>query len=477
MHEELAIKLEHVSKHYRLYGSQREQLCDVLGLSRIGLARPSRAQQFKALEDVSLSVPKGHRIGIIGRNGAGKTTLLKLICGNFTPTSGTVTVNGTVQALMNMGLGFHPEFTGLENVRASLQYNGLSPAEYQHALDDIIAFCELGEFIDQPFKTYSLGMQARLMFAAATAIRPDILIIDEVLGAGDAYFIAKSRQRVEKLVNSGATMLLVSHSTQQVLELCNEAIWMHEGNIRMQGDALVVVKAYEEYIHSKAVFEKWHEENAISAEPQEEPVNASFAKEDEPREFHLGHVHFQEPHFIPHALPHTLPEITPPQELRYMARGGLSRWEGSGELAICGFTIVNEYGESNQLMSMRPAKFVLTLRCALEQNYTCRYAIAVYDSFGKCVLDVVSPPDKFHGKLNATHSAEIFLNPLQLGPGEYTISVSAHEYAPLEVFNATKRYDLLGRSFMMNVDMPDSLRAIETQFYHSAEWRFEENGE
>ena len=117
------------------------------------------------MSDITLEVPRGHRIGIVGRNGAGKTTLLKLICGNFAPTTGEIEVHGTVQALMNIGLGFHPEYTGRENVEASLQYNGLGREEYQHAMEGIIEFCELGDYLDQPFKTYSLGMQARLMFA------------------------------------------------------------------------------------------------------------------------------------------------------------------------------------------------------------------------------------------------------------------------------------------------------------------------
>ncbi len=248
-HESLALSLQSVSKIYRLHGSQSDQLIDVLGLERFGFKTKTQTKEFAALSDISLDVPRGHRIGIIGRNGAGKTTLLKLICGNFAPTAGEIKVNGTVQALMSMGLGFHPESTGRENVESSLQYNGLVRDAYRQAMEGIIEFCELGDYLDQPFKTYSLGMQARLMFAAATAIRPDILIVDEVLGAGDAYFVAKSKRRVEKLINSGCTMLLVSHSMQQVLELCDEAIWLDGGRVRMRGEAFLVVKAYEEYVH------------------------------------------------------------------------------------------------------------------------------------------------------------------------------------------------------------------------------------
>ena len=161
-----AIRLVNVGKTYKLHGSQRDQLIDVLGLRRFGLKPRIEPKEFVALDQINLEVHRGQRIGIVGRNGAGKTTLLKLLCGNFAPTNGNVEVNGEVQALMNVGLGFHPEYTGRENVEASLQYNGLDTSEYEAAMDSIIDFCELGEFFDQPFKTYSLGMQARLMFAS-----------------------------------------------------------------------------------------------------------------------------------------------------------------------------------------------------------------------------------------------------------------------------------------------------------------------
>lgn len=474
MHDPLAIHIDDVSKVYQLYGSQKEQMLHVLGLDRLGLVKRSNAQEFHALKHVSLDVPKGHRIGIIGRNGAGKTTLLKLICGNFAPTSGRITVNGTVQALMNTGLGFHPEFTGMENIRSALQYNGLARAEMEDAIASIIDFCELGEFMDQPFRTYSLGMQARLMFAAATAVKPDILIVDEVLGAGDAYFIAKSKARVENLINNGATMLLVSHSTQQVLELCSEVIWMHQGEIRMQGDALTVVKAYEEYIHGQAMFEAWQERQHTQISSK-----AVIAAPEKPREpdrptEHLQHVRFQEPRFIPHGAAVALPAIAPPTELKFQARGGISRWEGSQELSIVGFTIANEFGETNQLMSMRPAKCLLTIEAHQHASFQCRYAFVAHNALGHCVLDVLSPIHSFEAKPSSLHTVEVIFNPLQLGPGEYNITISVHEYGPIEQFNATKRHDLLGRSFTMQVDLPDSLRAIETAFYHSAEWAYPE---
>ena len=243
-----AIVLNSISKIYRLYDSPSEQALDVFGLSRLRFWRKPKYHERAALEDVSLVVGRGERIGVIGRNGAGKTTLLKLITGNFAPTRGTVVVNGSVQALINIGLGFHPEFTGYENIRASLVYNGLAETELDAAIADIVDFVELDEYLHQPIKTYSLGMQSRLYFATATAISPDILIIDEVLGAGDAYFSAKSAERMKRLTSSGATLLLVSHSMTQILQFCDEAIWIENGRVMLRDASLTVINAYEKFI-------------------------------------------------------------------------------------------------------------------------------------------------------------------------------------------------------------------------------------
>ncbi|MBM3484537.1 MAG: ABC transporter ATP-binding protein, partial [Alphaproteobacteria bacterium] len=218
-----------------------------MGLGGLKFWKRRRKRFHEALKGISFELRKGERLAVIGRNGAGKSTLLKLFNENFQPTLGHIEVNGTVQALLHTGLGFFPDFTGYENLRSSLLYNGLSPGELEGAIAEIVDFVELGEFLHQPFKTYSLGMRSRLQFAAATAIHPDILLIDEVLGAGDAYFTAKSALRVKALTGSGCTLILVSHSMEQVLQFCERAIWLEAGAIVMDGLALPVVRAYEEY--------------------------------------------------------------------------------------------------------------------------------------------------------------------------------------------------------------------------------------
>lgn len=476
MPDNYAIRLQNVSKIYKLHGSQRDQLIYILGLQRLGIKPRSEGKEFIALDNINLEVPRGHRIGIVGRNGAGKTTLLKLLCGNFAPTKGVVEVNGEIQALMNVGLGFHPEYTGRENIEASLQYNGLSRDECQQAMDGIIEFCELGDFLDQPFKTYSLGMQARLMFAAATAIRPDILIIDEVLGAGDAYFVAKSKRRVEDLVNSGCTMLLVSHSMQQILELCNEAIWLDKGCIRLHGDAFSVVKAYEEYLHG-STNRLTPPKSLPMQKPSSLPVKDSNnppvnVKSSTQRGLSKSNVFLQEPNFLPHYDQNQLTTNVPATEFQFVARGGISRWESDTALKICGFSIVSERGVSNKLVSLMPASVVFHVVAEVDGHFRCRYGIVINDTMGRNVAVIYSPNDEFFLEAGRTRKVVMSLNPLQIGPGEYTLGISVLEGCPLERVNQAKRYDLLGRSFEFSIHLPDTLGALHAMLLHSAEWEF-----
>jgi lipopolysaccharide transport system ATP-binding protein len=227
---------------YKIFPSRGANLLDALGLPG-----PHRYREFWALRGIDFQLERGRRLGIVGRNGAGKSTLLKLITGNIVPTEGSLEVRGDVQALIEAGAGFHPEFTGEENIRAALTLQGIAPSAMQAHVEEISAFTELGEFLAQPFRTYSSGMQARLAFATATAVEPEILIVDEMLSAGDAYFSSKASERMRGLVDGGATLLLVSHSLDQVTMFCDEAIWIDRGRIVKRGSSLEVVKAYQQF--------------------------------------------------------------------------------------------------------------------------------------------------------------------------------------------------------------------------------------
>lgn len=242
-----AIEARSASKVFKLYRNKLERVADALGFGVMVFGR-SPPPQFSAVTDLSFTIARGEKVGIIGRNGAGKSTLLKLISGLLLPSSGAIDVSGTVQVLMYVGLGFHPEFTGLENIRASILYNGLTPEGRRKAEADIIEFAELNEFLEQPLRTYSLGMRSRLQFACATAVMPDILIIDEVLAVGDSYFLAKSAERIRRLTSNGCTVLLVSHSMLQIGEYCDRVLWLDKGRLQMDDDPGKTIAAYETFM-------------------------------------------------------------------------------------------------------------------------------------------------------------------------------------------------------------------------------------
>jgi ABC-type polysaccharide/polyol phosphate transport system ATPase subunit len=209
------------------------------------LIKRRNRQRFVALRDISFRIPCGQTVGVVGSNGAGKSTLLSLVAGLCPPDTGTVTVNGRVAALLQMGAGFHPDLTGAENVEMNAALLGLSAAKTAQAFDAIVEFSEIGEFIDEPLRTYSSGMTMRLAFSVAVHVDPDLLIIDEVLAVGDQAFQAKCMEKIMEFKRQGRTLLFVSHSTGVVQQLCERALWLDHGELAMDGEATEVVAAYE----------------------------------------------------------------------------------------------------------------------------------------------------------------------------------------------------------------------------------------
>ena len=246
---DVAIRATNLAKIYRLYSKPAYRFLDMFGLLR---ERPGAFTEHAALDGVNLEIRRGEKVAIIGRNGAGKSTFLKLVTNVIQPTAGTLEVKGDVHALLQIGTGFHPDFTGRQNVYAYLAQLGVTGADADRRCADAIAFAELEEYIDQPVKTYSTGMGMRLMFSTSTAITPDLLVLDEVLGVGDAYFAQKSYDRMRELCDrNGATLLLVTHDIYSAVRMCNRVIWFDRGTVAMDGDATAVVKAYEESIRAQ----------------------------------------------------------------------------------------------------------------------------------------------------------------------------------------------------------------------------------
>ena len=236
------ISVHNVSKLYRVYESPSGRLKEILLRGRRKYHR-----DFWALENVSLEVPTGETVGIIGRNGAGKTTLLQIIAGVLQPTVGDVLVEGRVTALLELGSGFNPEYTGRENILLSGQILGFSEDEMRRRMDVIVQFAELEAFVDQPVKTYSTGMLMRLAFASAIHVDPDVLIVDEALSVGDVYFQRKSLDRMEYFRKAGKTVLFVSHDPMLVQRFCTQAVWIEAGKVAMSGNAREVVTAYQAF--------------------------------------------------------------------------------------------------------------------------------------------------------------------------------------------------------------------------------------
>lgn len=507
--DKTVIEFEHVSKIYKLFGSRQQQVLDGIGLTRfLPVKQRPKFGEFHALRDMSFSIKAGERVGIIGRNGAGKTTLLRLITQNFAPTSGQVRVDGSVQALMQLGLGFHLEFTGYENIVASLNYNGLVGSAFKEALAEVIEFVELGEFLHQPVKAYSLGMQARLQFAAATAIRPNILIVDEVLGAGDAYFAAKSAHRMKKLALSGCTLLLVSHATSEILRFCQRVIWVHQGAILMDGPALDVIRVYEAYIEElnfkmrKETASLWKEvetDRSIAAAPSIRP-EASEARDASARA-EREEIPITEPP-VPLALD---AEVTPSVEPVVATEAGedrdtgaetegaplpdwqrdlfsemlqsegetplegLERWPGEHGLKITRVRILDARNRLvDRIRSGDPVTFEITVAAEQAGDYRFRLSILFMTLEGVGACRNFSP--YFEHPL--AHGEEVRLRlhmpECMLAGREYVFSAALFKHYDMVDSSTAIRYDLLSRAFRLRVD---GRLAYDPGLYHQpGEW-------
>ena len=244
---DVAISVQNLSKCYQIYENPRDRLKQFVmpRMHRIAGNKPKQYfKEFWALKDVSFEIKKGETVGIIGRNGSGKSTLLQMICGTLNPTSGSVQTNGRIAALLELGSGFNPEFTGRENVYMNAAVLGLSQQEIESRFDDILEFADIGDFIEQPVKTYSSGMFLRLAFAVNIMSKPEIMIVDEALAVGDMRFQAKCITALKRIQENGATVLFVSHDVGTVKSLCTRGVYLDHGNLKMIGAAPQIAEEY-----------------------------------------------------------------------------------------------------------------------------------------------------------------------------------------------------------------------------------------
>lgn len=498
-----AVQLEEVTKIYELFPSRAEMLYNAIGLPKF-LRTKKEIPRFTALNNISFSIARGERVGFIGRNGAGKTTTLRLITGNYPPTHGKIKVNGSVQALMQLGLGFHPEFTGFENIQAALNYNGLLGAQLTEAMEDVIDFCELGNFLYQPLKTYSLGMQARIQFAAATAIRPDILIVDEVLGAGDAYFSAKSALRMERLAKSGCTLLLVSHSWQMVQQYCERVIWLESGRVRMDGPAFEVLAAYESHIAGvtarflgpnqsapEASSEPWKIIDSATNKVSDIEMDVSAGEDSAQATDHQNAVEsIQQTSGSEDSAENAGPDYASVSWIadHLRKKEGIKKSDESSVKLSDGRTIFRVSGvpgirfadlkvlvdgtRKNTVRTGGSMAIEFSIIAQKTDVFACSYWIHFFGLDGSRLARVRSPIDNFELEAGDIRTVSVRLDPLLLGARDYLLSFSVFDNrrAASSADTVHQRYDMLARCFQLKVlGSNDSDPPI---LHHTGGWMF-----
>lgn len=413
-----AVRLIGAGKRYPLFASKLDRVLTLTGAAAL-LPWRATSRELWALRDVDLTLARGQCLGVIGRNGAGKTTLLKLIAGVSLPTTGRVEVAGRVHTLMDAGAGFHPEFTGRENAQAALTLQGVSGRALDRAVDDIAEFAELSDWLDQPLRTYSLGMWARLAFATATFIKPDVLIVDEVLGAGDASFTGRSVERVRAMTGHGGAMIVVSHSMQQILQLCSEVLWLDDGRVVMSGRAIEVVKAYERRIR-EVEEERLRGRNAVA-------VSGEF--------------------------------------------GADSRWSGEGSLMITGITLGDGRVTKATFQPGEAMTLSIQFRATRSGVFPLRTAAVFYRLDGLRVIAPLDDERTLSLVEDETREIRLTFDRLNLGNGRYAISVSLFKEFD-SVSAKSVAYDGIDR--LIEFEVSGTPPALDAVFSHPVSWSVSE---
>ncbi len=399
-----AIDVIGVSKVYRRYARRRQFATLKSALLSRSLVRDLAPDEtFPALDDVTFSVPKGRTLGVIGRNGSGKSTLLKLVAGITKPTRGTVTVQGRISALIELGAGFHPEISGRENVFINGIMLGLTKREITKRFDEIVEFAEMEDFIDAPVKTYSSGMYMRLGFAVAIHVDPDVLLVDEVLAVGDEGFTHKCLDKFAEFKRRGRTILLVTHSLGLVERFCDEALWMDAGQIKGMGDPKRIVGAYVTDVEDS-------EEQHLAAADIKARESAGTASPDDPAAAVLPD--------------HPVDTADAPAD---MFRATEGRW-GSREIEITDVQLVGSGGEAGHVFqSGRP----LTIRVGLHAPVAIDdfvIGVGIFNAEGVCCYGTNTSLEDYKAvRIAGDAEARFTIESLDLVEGTYKLDVAVHK--------------------------------------------------
>ena len=403
-----AIEVRDVSKVYRRYGHHRQFATLKSAILTGSFVSDLKADEtFEALKGVSFDVAKGRTYGIIGRNGSGKSTMLKCVAGISRPTRGTVTVNGRISALIELGAGFHPEISGRENVFINGIMLGLSKKEITKRFDEIVRFAELEDFIDAPVKTYSSGMYMRLGFAVAIHVDPDVLLVDEVLAVGDEGFTHKCLDKFGEFRRRGKTILLVTHSLGLVERFCDEALWLEGGKVRATGDPRRVVGAYVTAVEDSeeallAREDARAREDASTAAAAGEGVNAPTD---------------------PVAVATTGDGAEPTPTDMFLASAG--RW-GSREVEIAGVTLIGDEGPGHVFHANE--KLIVRLDVKAASPVTdFAFGFGLFNADGVCVYGTNTDlEDLDPAEISGSGQVDFVIDPLGLIEGTYKIDVAVH---------------------------------------------------
>lgn len=413
-----AIYLKRLTKTFRRFSHSGWRALHAFGFP----VSEKRYETFYALHKVGFTAKKGEKIALIGRNGAGKSTLLRLISGQMQADSGDIRVQGKVQTLMELGTGFHPDFTGIENLRSSFAYQGIPKHKMASLIDEIIEFSELKDFIHRPVREYSSGMYARLAFAAATTVVPEILIIDEILGAGDSYFAGKCLQRMKQITSQGTTILFVSHDMSAVHLLCDRGIWIDKGEIKEDGDILSVSKAYLASLRGD-------EENRL-------------------RE-----------HSVTLSATNTISRLAAND--RY----------GSGPLKITDFEFFNETNtRCHTLISGELATCIIGYATGIPICDPVA-AVTLYRPDGTCAMQITSNRHGHKlGMLESEGKIKIDFAPLWLGPGDYIVSIALFKDLNIASGHEPSAFDLHDRCYALKVLPPPGIGVEIGMVNQTAQW-------
>ena len=389
-----AIELANVSKIYRRYAARHFATLKSALMQRSILEDLKPGEMFQALTDVSLRVPAGCTMGLVGRNGSGKSTALKLVAGITKPTTGSVTVRGRISALIELGAGFHPEISGRENVFINGIMLGLSKREIEKRFDEIVEFAELADFIDEPVKTYSSGMYMRLGFSVAINVDPDVLLVDEVLAVGDEGFTHKCLDKFSDFKRRGRTVLLVTHSLGLVERFCDEAIWIDEGRKKTEGDPMRVIDMYV----------------ADVSKQEERFLAASEAK-----------AQHDAPAPVPSSAPvSATPESTPEPKTEE------GRW-GSGLVEISDVALLDAQGQPAHIFQSGDSMQVrMTARSKKAVNDFV-FGVAIFSAEGVCVYGTNTDIEQFEAtSIDGEAQVTVAFESLDLTEGTYKVDVAVH---------------------------------------------------